>query len=158
MRLIAGFSSLLALLAVAYGGHTLWLALQSPVPAQRAPVPVAAMEAPHAVTKETAAQRWPAVFGRAPIAEPQPPAPATPPAAAQPPTPAQPPIESLGYTLKGMVRNGTGDWAIVTHPTGELILRVGDALVDGVTVVGITAEGLWVERDGTRSLLGFAQN
>ena len=53
------------------------------------------------------------------------------------------------------MRNGSANWAIVNHPTGDVILRVGDDLVEGVTVVGISAEGLWLQRDGERLLLGF---
>ncbi len=159
MRLLAIFASLLALAGVAYGGHALWQALQAPLPAAAlAPPPAPAAAAPDDTRPTTAPRHWPAVFGAAPKAEPQPPAPPTPPVAAQPPKPPMPPIESLGFALKGMVRNGTGDWAIVTHPTGEQILRVGDELTPGVTVVEITAEGLWVERDGERSLLGFLEN
>lgn len=159
MRLLAIFASLLALAGVAYGGHALWQALRAPLPI----VATAHVSAPSAATSGVAQgpvtpQHWPAVFGTAPKSEPQPPTPPTPPVSATPPKPPLPPIESLGFALKGMVRNGTGDWAIVTHPTGDQILRVGDVLSSGVTVVEITAEGLWVEREGERSLLGFPEN
>ncbi len=157
MRVIAFIALLIATAAVGFGGYTLWLALDAPVPPAVSGPRSAPEQAPDANVPPQVARRWPSVFGEAIVEEPQPPTPPTPPVQVAPPQPPAPPIDALGFALQGMVRNGTGDWAIVTHPTGDVILRVGDTLVEGVTVVEIAAEGVWVLRDGTRSLLGFSE-
>jgi len=65
-------------------------------------------------------------------------------------------VASLGYTLKGVVRAGSGTWAILSHPTGERLLRDGDALAEGIIVARIDEAGLWVSRDGDEpELLAF---
>jgi len=99
-------------------------------------------------------QAWPALFGVLKVAEPQPPTPPPPPA---PPTPPAPPIASLGYALKGTVAHSASTWAILSHPTGERIVRVGDLLAEGITVVAIDEKGLWVETSRGREVLKFAE-
>lgn len=103
---------------------------------------------------------WPALFGElAPPApaqdntpEPQPPAPEP---EAVPPSP---PLESQGYGLSGIIRSGDKRWAIVTHPTGDKILRAGDQLADGATVVEITAEEIVVETGRGRETLALPRD
>lgn len=100
---------------------------------------------------------WPALFGElAPPApaqeetpEPQPPAPEP---EAVPPSP---PLESQGYGLSGIIRSGNERWAIVTHPTGDKILKPGDALIAGAVVVEITAESIVVETGRGRETLAL---
>ena len=76
----------------------------------------------------------------------------------QPPKASLPPIESLGYVLKGRVQAGQATWAIVAHPSGEQLVRRGDHLREGIEVVRIDGEGLWVSRQGEApELLGFAE-
>ena len=77
----------------------------------------------------------------------------------QPPAPPAPPIESLGYSLKGVVSDGASRWAIVSHPTGEALLKVGDPLGEAYTVTAIDVQGLWgVSSPGAEpQLLGFAK-
>ena len=92
--------------------------------------------------------------------EPQPPAPPEPAAEPQPPAPPAPPLASLGYSLKGLVSSGTARWAIVSHPTGERLLRIGDALPDTpYTVTAIDVRGLWASAapEAEPQLLGFAE-
>mgnify|MGYP000709866927 CR=1 FL=1 len=152
MRVIAVLLSLGLLGLAAWNGRGLWQQLQTPLSETRvlsAAVPTAN---PDNAVARLQVRRWPALFGQFQRPEPQPPKPPEPP---QPPQPPKPQIESLGYRLQGVVRNGSANWAIVNHPTGDVILRVGDSLVEGVTVVGISAEGLWLQRDGERLLLGF---
>ncbi|WP_216636996.1 hypothetical protein [Sulfitobacter alexandrii] len=104
-------------------------------------------------------RRWPAVFGELqppapppPAAEPQPPAP-TP-----EPQPPRPPLDSLGYALKGVVRVDQKIWAMVSHPTGETLLRVGDTLGNGAVIERIDEQGVWVDNgDGDLALLGFTE-
>ncbi|MEL6886677.1 MAG: type II secretion system protein N [Pseudomonadota bacterium] len=102
--------------------------------------------------------RWRPVFGEVqPPAPPEPPAPPAPAPEPQPPAPPAPPIESLGFTLKGVVRAGDAVWGLVSHPTGERVVRVGDELADAVTVARIDEQGLWVDNGGDAPvLLGFA--
>lgn len=85
-------------------------------------------------------RRWAALFG-----EPQPPAPPTrqePAPEPQPPNPPSPPLESMGYSLKGVVSSGVTQWAIVSHPAGDVILRYGEELTAGLHLLAITKEGL----------------
>ncbi|TCK99855.1 type II secretion system (T2SS) protein C [Shimia isoporae] len=161
MRLIAFVFTLAAMAGLAFAALELQTALSNPVPPADQRV-ASAKPAPDVTRNEPQPPiRWPALFGTVVAEEPQPPAPPTQPREPQPPKPPAPPIDSLGYTLKGMVRTGAedgrGDWAIVGHPTGDQLLRVGDELTDGITVVEITEEGLWVDRGGERALLGFVK-
>lgn len=106
-----------------------------------------------------APHRWPPVFGHPkppePPAAPEP----TPPApVAEPPKPPAPPVESLGYQLKGLVRTDTAVWALVSHPTGERIMRVGDSLADGIVITRIDEAGVWLDTGGDAlAVLGFAE-
>ncbi|CUH63485.1 hypothetical protein TG4357_00701 [Thalassovita gelatinovora] len=156
MRLIAALFTLLCLAAAALAGQALWQQVSAPE-AVIAPQQNRTAQANQATppTVPRVARHWPAIFG-----EPQPPVPA--PAAPvvkaepQPPQPPKPPLDSLGYTLKGVVQAGTGTWAILSHPTGERLLRVGDALTQGIMVARIDDAGLWVSRDGDDpELMGF---
>ena len=101
------------------------------------------------------ARHWPPLFG-----EPQPPAPpqAQPSAPTQTAAPPKPPLESLGYTLNGVVQTDTGVWAMVGHPAGGRLLRKGDNLEPGIIVTRIDARGLWVSRyDDPPELLAFPE-
>lgn len=146
MRALA-LTLMLACLALAgWTGHRLWQRVSQP-PAAALSL-TAAMPATEATpaTGGTISRNWPALFGTAAAPEPQPPA---------PPAPPMPPIESLGYRLKGVVSAGTAHWAILAHPTGDVILKPGDTLTDGITVEAIDEQGLWLSRGGERVLLGF---
>lgn len=147
MRLIALLCTLVALGAAGLAGQALWQEVIAPdtLPEhtpQGAKAPEAAPASP-----PRPARRWPSLFG-----ERQPPNPPAPPVEAkappQPPSSPKPPLASLGYTLKGVVRAGPGTWAMVGHPTGDRLLRVGDMLEPEVTVVRIDEQGIWVSRDG----------
>ncbi|SFL05062.1 type II secretion system protein N [Shimia haliotis] len=161
MRLLAFFATLIAFAGLILAGLELRSAMTTPLP------PTETRAAQSSALQQTRRdepqppRQWPAVFGEEIKEEKQPPTLPTPPRAALPPPPPMPPIESLGYTLKGMVRtdaqDGTGDWAIVSHPTGDRLVRVGDSLSDGVEIISITQEGIWVDRAGTRALLGFEE-
>ncbi|WP_189799582.1 hypothetical protein [Tateyamaria sp. syn59] len=104
--------------------------------------------------------QWPPLFG-----EPQPPAPPTPAQPVvqtavepQPPAPPPVPLESMGYALTGVVRAGDAVWGMVSHPTGDQILRVGDQLNDKMAIARIDESGLWVDvGDEQTELLGFAE-
>lgn len=157
MRLIAALLTLVALALAALAGHGLWQELTRPpaAPMQSAASGTGGGEAPSAPQKQ--ARRWPALFG-----EKQPPRPPAPPkqsqAEPQPPRPPKPPIDSLGYHLKGVVQAGNATWAMVSHPSGEQLVRAGDTLREGVTVARIDRDGIWVSRDGDApELLAFTE-
>lgn len=147
MRWIAAACTLVALTAAALAGQALWQEVTMPaeLPEQVAAsgaAPAAQPPAPPRISR-----RWPALFG-----ERQPPKPPAPPTEAkaepQPPKPPKPPLSSLGYTLKGVVRTGSATWAMLGHPTGDRLLRVGDELEPDVVVARIDEQGLWVSRGG----------
>lgn len=157
MRYFAFLASLLALGGIALAGLEVKRVVQSE--------PLATVVNPNGVVQNVAepqppqslsAQRWPAAFGDIVVAEPQPPAPVEAPAPA-PPTPQSPPIDALGYVLSGTVELNGSVWAIVSHATGQSVLKVGDQLSEGLTVVKIDAEGLWVDSTRGRELLAFGE-
>jgi len=156
MRVIAALLTLSFLAIAIWLGQGLWQQLLQP---EAGAVQLAAVRATGVTDQEEVvlpARRWPALFGTPKVVEPQPPQPPQVVQEPQPPAPPMPPIESLGYRLKGVVRNGSADWALVTHPTGDIILRIGDSLGEsGLKVEAIDAEGLWLNRGGERVLLGF---
>lgn len=183
MRSVTIFATLVSLAGAAFAGQALWQALVRP-PAAPVLAEVVPPAGPGAVLKpgQAAPRSWPALLGelKPPEPEPQPPAPPEPepqppepePQPPAPPPAPMPPLGSLGYQLKGVVKNGATIWAIVSHPTGELILRRGDTFDDGLVVTQIDEEGLWARRqvdgqadgqgadgqaDGPRVRLGFAE-
>lgn len=165
MRLIAAFFTLVALAATVLAGVELSSALAAPTPQATPALVVRAIADIQSDAEDQApALVWPALFGMpeppkppAPpkpvqVAEPQPPKPP------EPPKPPRPPLSSLGYELKGVVRTGTTVWGLVSHPTGDQIMRVGDALTDDLTIARIDDEGLWVDvGEDTPELLGFVE-
>lgn len=158
MRLLAYITFLITLAAAGWAGQALWQEWQAPV-ATALPQEAGPELARVAEPQPPAPPRlWPALFGEIqppapPAPEPEPPAPEP-----QPPAPTGPPLDSLGYELKGVVRAEGTVWALVSHPAGERILRVGDDLEPGMAVSEITEEGVWVARGtGQDELLGFAE-
>ena len=160
MRLIAFVVFVVLAGAAGLAGQTLWQLWQVPLPQAVIVVQPGAGVPQAPMPPRAPPPRWPALFGEvvvlAPEPEPQPPEP-QPPEPSAPPQPPAPPLSSLGYQLKGLVSDGNGRWALVSHPTGEQILRIGDALNEDYTIVEIDADGLWVEAvpGGPLSLLGF---
>ncbi len=155
MRLIAAILTCGALALAALSGLELWHILSRPAQQDTALDPSATDGAKLQPPRHQPPRHWPALFG-----EPQPPKPTQPPQQTepQPPQPPKPPIESLGYQLRGRVQVGSGTWAILAHPSGEQLLRKGDELREGIIVVRIDEEGLWVSRNGDQAeLLGFEE-
>ena len=152
MRLVAALLTVTILAGLWPAGRMLYAELTDPPQAPVPAVVAAALQA--AGSGPQPPMRWPPLFG-----EPQPPAPPEPePPAPEPePQPPAPPIDGLGYSLKGVVRVGDTAWALVSHPTGERLVRPGDALGEGLTVERIDGEGVWVARPGAApGRLGFA--
>lgn len=157
MRLLAFIATLAGLAAAALAGQGLWQAVSEagqelPAPA---PAPLAPATAPEPQPPKPP-MIWPALFGElAPPAAPEPPE--VDPQPPEPePQPPGPPLDSLGYRLKGVIRADSLVWALVSHPTGEQVVRVGDSLAEGLVVARIDKDGLWIDtgRD-TPELLAF---
>ena len=163
MRLVAAIMTLVALAATAFAGQKLRDVLMQPK--AEAGVSVAAIGAlsePQPPASQPPARRWAPLFGElAPPAPPEPPKPPEPEPEPQPPAPPEPPkppVDSLGYSLKGVVRAGDTVWAMISHPTGERIIKVGDELVEGLKIERIDEAGLWVDNGGDElELLGFSK-
>lgn len=160
MRLIAAFFTLLMLAATVLAGLELSAALAAPTPrAAPAIVARAVAEIEAGANENDAALVWPALFG-----SPEPPAPPPAPLApvvveeTQPPAPPKPPLRSLGYELKGVIQAGNAVWGLVSHPTGDQIMRVGDTLSDDMVIARIDEMGLWVDVGADQpELLGFSE-
>lgn len=160
IRALAALCTLAALGVAALGGQALYQALNAPVPPNAAPVAAAGAGAAAVADAAPAPPvAWPALFGEPQPPKPPAPTPPEPVADPQPPAPSAPPAESRGYALKGVVSDGDTRWAIVAHPTGDQLVRVGDRLGEDYTVAEIDEQGLWLVTapDGPRSLLGFAE-
>ena len=158
MRWLAWIVTLAMLALAGQAGHALWQTLSVPEQQLAAPtLPIAAPGTPEQIAARPP-RSWPALFGEPQPPkppEPQPPAPQPEP---QPPKPPKPPLESLGYDLKGMVQMGDATWAMVNHPTGEQLVRVGDRLAETIEIVLIDDKGVWISREGDDpELLGFAE-
>lgn len=155
MRWLAWLLTPLTLAAAIWAGQGLYHALENPLPeaAVLAPAPVddtLALDVP----QPQPPRRWPSLFGSYQPPEPQPPRPPTP-VFQEPPRPPAPPLDSLGFALKGVVSDGDTRWAIISHPTGERLIRVGDTLTDNVIVTGIETGGLRVDNHGEDAFLAF---
>lgn len=157
MRFAAFLALLISLAAAGWAGQGLWQewqASQAPLPPRAAALPEAEPQPPAATLPP---RSWPLLFGEKmpplPPNEPEPPK-----AEPEPPMPKAPPIDALGYTLKGVVRADGSVWAMVSHPTGEQVLRVGDVLEAGLVVAKIDEQGLWAGPEGEEpGLLGFEE-
>lgn len=157
MRFLAYVALLISLAAAGWAGQALWQELQvSPDPVVLRQDGLSPAE-PQPPAEALPPRQWPLLFG-----EKMPPLPPKEPEVAEtepePPKPGAPPIDSLGYTLKGVVRADGAVWAMVSHPTGEQVLRVGDELGAGLIVARIDEQGLWAGPDGGEpELLGFPE-
>ncbi len=92
------------------------------------------------------ASRWPDLFG---VFVPDP-----------PDKPAELPEATVinhNFLLKGLFASGADSWAIIADPGGEYLLRPGDELPGGYVVAEITEDGVWLQKDDLRDLVGFPQ-
>ncbi|KPQ07395.1 MAG: Type IV pilus biogenesis [Rhodobacteraceae bacterium HLUCCA12] len=144
--LVAGFG--LASLALA-------LLLPAPQAAPLAPAPSGqAQQDPQAQVPEP----WPAAFGVEP-------APETPAAEPQVEAPAPEdeeddyqPYDYSDYSLRGMVTQPEGGWALVESTQGVEVVRVGSQLSGGERVVEITPDGVVLQGFGPAYLLSFSDD
>ena len=153
MRFIAFVAFLISLAAAGWAGQALWQEWQ--VRAE-APAPRAALVAeaePQPPAEAMPPRQWPLLFGELQPPKPATQAPPKPEDEPQPPAKKFPPLASMGYQLKGVVQMGEVSWALVSHPTSERVLRVGDALEKDLVVARIDASGLWAQPKGGEEML-----
>lgn len=62
------------------------------------------------------------------------------------------------YSLRGLVTMGPRKWAFVISDLGESLVSIGDTLGNGEKVAEISAEGVWLEKQGERTFVGFKEN
>ncbi|WP_417726350.1 hypothetical protein [Roseovarius sp.] len=61
------------------------------------------------------------------------------------------------YRLVGLVAGGENGWAILTASDGDRLIRAGDRLIGGETVLEIAPDGVWIERATERMLIAFEE-
>lgn len=61
------------------------------------------------------------------------------------------------YRLVGLVAGGESGWAILTASDGDRLVRAGDRLIGGETVLEIAPDGVWIERATERVLIAFEE-
>ncbi len=154
MRWLAWLLTPLTLAAAVWSGEMFYRVWQDPLPAAPAAAPMSVDALALDLPEPQPPMRWPSLFGTFTPPEPQPPQPPTPVVEVAPQPPA-PPLDSLGFALKGLVSDGDNRWAIVGHPTGDRLMRVGDTLAEGVVVTGIETEGLRIDNRGHEAFLAF---
>lgn len=126
-----------------FGGGHLALVLVGRGGAVPEPVQIrAALAAVEASAEAPLPEEWPAVFG---VYEPDPPS---------APAPQKKPER---YRLIGLVAGGENGWAILGASDGDRLIRAGDRLIGGEEVLGIAAQGVWIERDGAKVLVAFEE-
>ena len=76
------------------------------------------------------------------------------PQAAAPPA-AGPAAPAAPYTLKGLFATDDGRWAILSGPSWDGVVRVGDAVPSGERVAAIDATGVQLEAGGRQRRIAF---
>lgn len=147
MRLIAFLLTPVALLAAVLAGAQLFQSVTGSSQAAALSVETNANPAPPPAVA-TPRRTWPALFGELQPPTPQPPQPPVQEEATSEPLPPRPPVNLTSYQLKGVVRVGDAIWAMVSHPTGERLLRSGDVLHGALMVGEIDEDGVWLTEDG----------
>lgn len=158
MRIAAFLALLMTLAATGLAGQAFWQEWQMDRTPILEPAALAREPEPQPPAAALPPRDWPQLFGEKmpPKATLEPPTSGDEP---EPPTAKAPPIDALGYTLKGVVRADGAVWAMVSHPTGELVIREGDVLEAGLVVARIDEQGLWAGPEGEApQLLGFAED
>ncbi len=130
--------------ALGYSGGQLYQTLTTSEQRQARPVTVDTSRAEaNADAADIESEEWPAVFGvyvpDAPVVN------------------AAPKV-SVKYNLVGLLAGTDKPWAIVGSPQGDSLVGIGDVLPGGEPVLEIDANGVWIEREDQREVIGFAQS
>jgi general secretion pathway protein C len=138
-----GLLLLAAAVGLGYGGGQFGLTLVGQRAAPPAPVQIgAALAAVENAAGDPVPDDWPAVFD---------------PYVPDPPKAQTPPKKVEKYRLIGLVADGAAGWAILSASDGDQIVRKGDRLIGGETVLAIEGEGVRIERDGAPVLIAFEE-
>jgi hypothetical protein len=62
------------------------------------------------------------------------------------------------YRLKGLFSGQISKWAIIESEAGEFLIREGDTLSEGETVLEINDAGVTIEVDSVQSVINFEDN
>jgi len=134
---------LIAAIGLGYGGGQLALTLVGQRVAPSAPVQIgAALAAVENAASDPIPENWPAVFD---------------PYVPDPPKAQTPAKKIESYRLIGLVADGAAGGAILSASDGDQIVRKGDRLIGGETVLAIEGEGVRLERDGAPVLIAFEE-
>lgn len=138
-----GILTLAAAIGCGFGAGQIGLTLLGRGAELPAPVQIgAALAAVENATPVPTAEDWPPVFD---------------PYVPDPPK-TQAPVKKLEkYRLVGLVAGGDNGWAILTASDGDRLIRSGDRLIGGETVLEIAPDGVWIERAGERVLIAFEE-
>ena len=140
----AGIATFLAAGALGYGGGQLFLTLTASKLRQAQPVVVDTSRAEaNADAADVEPAEWPAVFGTY---------------VPDKPVVNAAPKASVKYNLVGLLAGTEKRWAIVGSPQGDTLVVIGDVLPGGETIEEIDAKGVWIEREGQREVIGFADS
>ena len=154
--------SLLALLAsagfAAFGLSQLARGLNAPAieVAPFAPPGRVAAASTGPAANPASAPPWPALFGQ-PAPAPEPPAPAPEPVIDENPFPDDDPyFDTVLYSLRGLVYQGDGlGYAMLETDDGIIVVRQGDSLPGGETVLEVAQDGIEIGFDDDIMFLGF---
>lgn len=132
-----------AAVMLGYGGGQLALTVLGQRGAPPAPVQIgAALAAVENAAPAPLSEEWPQVFD---------------PYVPDPPKAQAPPKKVETYRLIGLVADGAAGWAILQATDGDRIVREGDRLIGGETVLAIEGEGVRIERGGEPVLIAFEE-
>ncbi len=148
MRLISGLLTGFSVVAFGFACGALALSYVAPEPQPFAAPVRAAAAAPAEDTSRDLPGTWPPVFGTVP------PPPEPDPEPLPEPVAEAPPEENTTYYLTGLVAGRGGEsWAMISENDRGLVVRVGDELIGGETVMAIDARGVWLDHKGQRQLI-----
>lgn len=139
-----GLLTFVAAIGCGYGGSKLALVLAGPGAQMPEPVQItAALAAVESNAPRALPDVWPAVFG---------------PYVPDPPKAANAARATERYRLIGLVAGGAGGWAIIGASDGDRLIRAGDRLIGGESVLEIAPDGVWIAREGARVLIAFERS
>lgn len=139
-----GVLTFAAAIGCGYGGSQLALVLARQGPPAPDPVQItAALAEVERNAPREVSDVWPSVFD---------------PYVPDPPKAQNQPKAAERYKLIGLVAGGERGWAIMGASDGDRLIRAGDRLIGGETVLDIASDGVWIDRDGERVLIAFERS
>lgn len=138
-----GLLTVMASIACGFGAGQIGLTLLGQRAERPEPVQItAALAAVENASEAPLPEDWPTVFD---------------PYVPDPPKAAAMTKKLETYRLVGLVAGGEDGWAILTASDGDRLIRSGDRLIGGETVLEIASDGVWIERETERVLVVFEE-